>query len=97
MSHVVAVYDCYRSYGGSEEGGWWYDTGELCRIVKVFKSEDKAYEYSRRLNAKLRSRAFGPNQGKRELSSVLSDGEYQALVFEDTCPRYFPEGRPRYE
>lgn len=96
-TYVVAVYDVNRCFGGPEEGGWWYDSGELVRAVRLDRNEERAYAFARRLNAKLRSRTFGPNQGKRELSSVLSDGEYQADVFEGTAPRVFPERRPHYE
>ncbi len=28
--HSVAVYLVQRLYGGLEEGGWYYDSGELC-------------------------------------------------------------------
>ena len=96
MTYLVSVYLVDRAFGGREEGGWWYDTGELARIVKTYRNEEKAYGYARRLNTKLRSRSFGPNEGKREISSVLSDGEYQALVHEGYAPKYFPETRPHY-
>ena len=96
-NYVLAAYDCAQRFGGHEEGGWWYDAGSLVRVLRVFKSEDAAYEYSRRLNTRLRSREFGPNAGRREYTSVLSDGEIRAIVFEDTAPKGFPESRPRYE
>jgi hypothetical protein len=94
---VVAVYEVDRCFGGAEEGGWWYDAGSLVRVMRVFRSEDKAYDYSSQLNRKLNSRVFGPNEGRRELSSVLSDGEYQARVFENTAPESFPDRRPHYD
>ena len=28
--HSIAVYLIQRVYGGPEEGGWYYDAGELC-------------------------------------------------------------------
>jgi hypothetical protein len=96
-TYVVAVYLEDRAYGGPEEGGWWYDVGSLTRVVRVFKRECIAAAYCRKLNARLQSRAFGPNLGRREISSVLSDGEYCARVFADTAPAGFPERRPRYE
>lgn len=30
IMHSVAVYLTQRLYGGPEEGGWWYNAGELC-------------------------------------------------------------------
>jgi hypothetical protein len=37
------------------------------------------------------------NKGRREISSVLSDGRYQAEVHEHAAPRGYPERRPHYE
>lgn len=96
-TYIVAVYDIAQRYGGPEEGGWWYIAGSLVRQVKTFRSESRAYDYCRRLNAKLHSRTFGPNQGRRELSSVLSNGECQAEVHENHAPKGYPERRPHYE
>jgi hypothetical protein len=96
-SFSVAVYLVDRAYGGNEEGGWWYDCGELVRIVQTFRRKQRAYEYVRRLNRRLRSRRFGPNAGRREISSVLSEGEYQAQVCEGAVASSFPERRPYYE
>lgn len=96
----VSVFDCALARGGREEGGWWYDTGSLVRTVRTFKgknAENRAYAYSRKLNEKLQSRKFGPNEGKRDYSSVLSDGEFQAHVHEKMVPEGFPERKPRYE
>ena len=96
-TYIVAVFDCAQQYGGHEEGGWWYDSGSLVRIIRVFKNDDHAYAYARRLNYKLRSRSFGPNCGKREYTSVISEGEIRAYVYEDKVPNWFPEYRPHYE
>ncbi len=95
--YVVAVYESELAYGGPEEGGWWYAVGSLVRTVKVLPNEDRAYEFCRRLNDKLNSRVIGPNQGKREKSSVLSDGVYEAHVYENVAPTHYPDGRPHYE
>lgn len=94
---LVAAYEVDMSYGGPEEGGWWYDRGELIRVLRVFHSEDDAIEWCYNFNGKLRSRKFGPNKGRRPLSSVLSTGEVHARVCEGTAPAYFPERRPHYE
>ena len=96
-TYLVAVYLEDRAFGGPEEGGWWYDTGELVRVTKSFASKDRARQYASRLNRRLQSRAFGPNLGRREIGSVLSEGEYCARVERDTAPSHYPERRPRYE
>ncbi len=95
--YLVSVYLEDLAYGGPEEGGWYYNTGELVRTVKLFRSEERANDYCRRLNRKLRSREFGPNKDRRDISSVLSEGIYSADVHEDFAPRHFPERKPRYE
>ena len=96
-TYVIGLYEVELAYGGPEEGGWWYRRGQLVRTVAVFRNENKAYAYSRKLNRRLESREFGPNRGKRELSSVLSDGEYQIEVHENLAPAFYPEVRPHYE
>ena len=95
--HLVAVYLQDMAYGGPEEGGWYYETGQLVRVVRGFRNEKAAYTYCRRLNQRLKSREFGPNSGRREMSSVLGEGEYWAEVYADQAPRSYPDGRPRYE
>lgn len=97
MSYLIAVYDCAQKYGGPEEGGWWYDAGTLVRVVKVKRTPDAAEKYASRLNDKLRSRTIGPNAGKHDYTSVLSEGELRAVVCERIVPEGFPGRRPHYE
>lgn len=97
MRYIVAVYLQDLAYGGPEEGGWYYGTGKLVRVMEVFRSEEDAISYCRRLNSKLESRLFGPNEGRRSMTSVLSEGEYRAEVHDDFAPQYYPKSRPRYE
>ena len=33
MRYIIALYEIDRAYGGGEEGGWWFDTGELVDSV----------------------------------------------------------------
>lgn len=92
--HIVAIYLCDRAYGGPEEGGWWFDTGELIRVHRVFGSADAAQRRCERLNRRLDATI---NRGRRPISSVLSDGQYRAEVRENFVPRHYPERRPHYE
>lgn len=94
MTYVVAVYMVDRAYGGSEEGGWWYNTGDLVRTVKVFRNESKAINYCRRFNEILDNTL---NRGRRPISSVLSTGRYAAEMWDDHAPKHYPECRPYYE
>lgn len=97
--YIVAAYDADIARGGPEEGGWYYNVGTLVRILKTFSNQDKAYAYARRLNRSLGEDRplIGPNVGKREISSVLSEGRIQAEVHEDVAPAGYPDQRPRYE
>ena len=94
MRYIVAVYMQDRAFGGHEEGGWYYDTGELVRVLKVFTNEDKACRFSQRFNRLLDATL---NKDRREISSVLSEGRYGAEVHDDIPPAHYPETRPYYE
>lgn len=37
----VAVHELYRQYGGPEEGGWWYDAGEVVESEPIRVHFDK--------------------------------------------------------
>jgi hypothetical protein len=98
-AYMVAVYLCERTYGGPEEGGWYYDAGNLsvehAAHTRVFlpSHEKAALAYARELNDKLDAE---DNAGRPSLSSVLSTGRYQAHVVENFAPKNFPETRPYY-
>ena len=94
MSYVIAFYEIDKAYGGSEEGGWWFNTGTLVRVFAVRRTEASAFAVARRANALL-TRLQG---SKRSVGSVLYDGgRHEAHVYENTAPAHFPESRPHYE
>ena len=92
--YIVALYEIDRAYGGPEEGGWWYDCGELRRVLRVVPTADAAYDLAARANW-LMDRL---QHGRRDVGSMAyTGGRYSACVFEDTAPRAFPETAPHYE
>ena len=92
--YIVALHEIDRCYGGPEEGGWWYDTGTLERIVAIRHSEEAAFQMARRANSLLTH----IERGRRDVASMaFGGGRHAAEVFEDTAPRFFPEERPYYE
>jgi len=107
QTYVVAVYNVGQCYGGPEEGGWWYDAGTLIRAVRVFRDEDAAYAYCRRLNHKLGRGVDGLHpesewglngrRGNYPPSSTRADEFLSAEVYENTAPLGFPDRRPHYE
>lgn len=93
-NYIVGVYLVDKAYGGPEEGGWWYNTGELCRTLRVFHTEEAAISYAKRLQDKLN---VFLNKGRREISSVLSTGRYYAEIHDNVLPEHYPAVRPHYE
>jgi hypothetical protein len=88
----VNVYEVSRVYGGPQEGGWYYDAGQLLATYVA----PGGYESALSLRDKLRNDEWA-NTGTAS-SVVYSGGEYE---FEFTlgapAPAFFPEGIPQYE
>jgi hypothetical protein len=89
-----------RAYGGPEEGGWWYgcgtpEHGQNLPIPQIFFVQDReqAREACRLMQEQLDETV---NVGRREISSVLSEGRYAAQVC-DNWPEPYPKHRPHYE
>lgn len=96
-AYTVAVYLADRAYGGPEEGGWWFDSGvpahEFARFCRGFSRYSLARAYADRLERHLLPRV---NAGRRDKSSVLSDGVYEIEVVSGV-PEAYPADRPVYE
>jgi hypothetical protein len=85
----VGVYSVDRCYGGPEEGGWWYDTGELVQSTAVSSCEEAE---------ELRARLYGdefPDTGKSY--SVLGGDDYRIIIGIEPPAEYFPKKVPHYE
>jgi len=93
-TYVVAIYTRDKAFGGPEEGGWWYDTGALQRLLRTFKNEDRAWQYATRVNHWL-NRFI--NRHRPSIHSVLSRGELLAEVHDNFAPDHYPETQPVYE
>ena len=84
----ISVYTVVRLYGGPEEGGWYYDHRTLMLTECHFLDE----------GAKIRFQELKEkysNEGKRPLSSVLSDGIYD-VMYEFKSGTYATKERPVY-
>ena len=86
--YYVNAYEVARCYGGPEEGGWWYNSGEPVESVR-FDSLRAAETYRDDTG----SIKF-PLTKKRY--SVL-DGEDYDLLIECYFAKPWPDERPRYE
>ena len=103
--YFVGTYLVDREFGGREEGGWYYDYGDLVTDPEFYSDNDlplpqaflnmkDAYEAENVLQNKLEHTV---NVGRRPISSVLSQGQYQAKLFEGELPTHFPSTKPIYE
>jgi hypothetical protein len=88
------VYRVEQSFGGPEEGGWWYDVGEPLESVLVENEEEE-----KQVKAKLESRyAADPSDRERMRGRTSAAGGYDISI----CTQYhfaepFPKELPRYE
>jgi len=73
----VTVYNTSKEYGGPEEGGWWWCMRSIERTLPT------TLKYAKELKKRLEAGECS-NEGRRELSSVLSDGRYDVCV--EMCP-----------
>lgn len=94
MARILAIYEVDRAWGGAEEGGWWYDCGQLARIIAVIHDKERARAICTRANRLLHHL----QRCKRPVGSITYvGGRHTVLAFEDIAPKFFPEQRPHYE
>lgn len=75
MKYVVSYYELGLAFGGPEEGGWRYDTGNLVRLVQIVRPERTARamaEWANRLLDRLQRYA-------RPVSRDNLDGPFRRL------------------
>lgn len=93
VRYIIALYEIDRAYGGPEDGGWFFDTGELVRLLALAPTEAHAIALANRANHLLERL----QRHRRRVDSLLYDGgRHTALVFEWIAPPTYPEVRPRY-
>jgi len=101
--HSATVYLVQRLYGGPEEGGWYYDSGELCTdpaptagVIFAEGHEDHGRTMALEVQAHL-DRDWNVGDHARQISSVLCAGRFEAHVHDGWPPLAFPAERPRYK
>lgn len=103
--YVCSVYT-QRSYGGHEEGGWWFNTEvpllpqfehlhsePFTSHVWSFRTEKKARAFMSRLQRKL---DYFINSHRRPMDSIACEGHIDACIY-DRFPYPQPEKAPCYE
>lgn len=88
----VNVYLTDRAYGGSEEGGWWYDCGEAISSEQ-YATDDEA---DQALTEKRRWCEEENADRRSDINSVLSEGRY-VVCLEPEPAQDYPQTRPHYE
>lgn len=96
--YAVAVYELNRHYGGSEEGGWWFNSGRLVHVEPAY-----TYGWADRRSILLSETEYADTE---DLYSVRYPGygAYSVRLVDFTerdagydIPTRFPEETPRYE
>ncbi len=100
----VACYLTFQSYGGSAEGGWWYDEGELVTDPDIYRTlggtpRSFLIEYEADAHAaELASKLVLLNQDRPPKHASTSRGTYEVHVLQAAnLPVAFPAARPHYE
>lgn len=91
----VNAYSVVRNFGGPEEGGWWYDSGEPLASLPFAdgSTQEPAIEGGKAYLSAL----FAPEfEGNRTRYSVIGDANLEIYV-EDHPAVAFPAETPHYE
>lgn len=102
---TVTVVMADRSWGGREEGGWWFDTFDPFdghareraideKIDRLFWNMAEAIAYSLKVDEKCKE--WNTEERRRRKDSVASIGVYEAYVYEG-YPVRIPAEKPMYE
>lgn len=96
MAYFTALYLLDREYGGAEEGGWWYDTGELKGEIKEHTTKKEAWAFEEKENKIKREKYYG--FGVYSMGYEGGYTEYRTFECKGIMqiPSYFPEERPYY-
>ena len=87
----VNAYTVTQGYGGPEEGGWWFDVGEVLASVPVDSQAEAEVVKARLLER------FADQATDRPRSSAAGDGIDLEVYFQEQVGRDYPDVRPHYE
>lgn len=88
----VVVYLMNQCFGGNEEGGWWYDAGEIIDFRCCANEENARYHRDR-----FKEHYDEENATMPSYTSVNSEGEYRVWIQRKKPIEFIPAERPHYE
>jgi len=95
--YSIAIHLVDRAYGGPEEGGWWYTYGEPVIDDPDFPCPVCTHIEADAIAIQERMEKFIETlEPRRSINSVLSEGEYWAVI-QEGLPQAWPVERPHYE
>lgn len=85
----VGVYEVDQGYGGPEEGGWWYEVGEVKQVAAA-----SSYEEAQDIANKLREEWV--DESRVPTYSVIYSGGNYAVRVKGSYPKDYPQRVPHY-
>lgn len=92
---LIVAYGVSRHYGGSEEGGWFYDRTTVLEVRSAF-----TFEGGRQQCRELKEKYPAPRYDRGSCANHGEDDIYIQLVYSELDPRMpknTPPGKPIYE
>ena len=93
----VALYEVSQKYGGPEEGGWWYDTGDLITDPELYAAGVFPQSFGHLCEARAGRERLQMSANVLNAKRRSHEPQYFAEIHERSLPDFYPESRPRYE
>jgi len=92
----VHLFDTGTAYGGPEEGGWWYATGNPSSDVGHGSVGPMGYREAIEVRGHLQAFADAESNDRRGCGSYACYQRYEWQVSNERQPQAYPESRPHY-
>ena len=93
----VAIYEAGLSYGGPEEGGWWFEQGTLQELPVLYFDNRSDAIAAMNFVQDLMDVSPEWNKNRPAISSVNSYGVFRARINDGHPVKHYPARRPHYE
>lgn len=79
MTYYINVYDVGQAYGGPEEGGWWYATGEFIKTIGTAATLEEAIAIQDAYEACKAWAVNGATKLKRQTAYRMGHGQHDGV------------------